>query len=169
MREGAMPGAVEPVFIALGSNLGDSAGHIRDAVAALERAEGFEVTAVAPLYESAPMYVEDQPRFVNTCLMGRSLLPPERLLALLKHIETDIGRMATFRNGPRVIDLDIVYFGSTRMQVESLSIPHPRRRERVFVLQPLADIAPDFVDPETGDTVASMLRELGQPTLSRLG
>jgi 2-amino-4-hydroxy-6-hydroxymethyldihydropteridine diphosphokinase len=163
---------VEPVFIALGSNLGDRAGHIRDAVALLGQADGFEVTAVAPLYESAPMYVEDQPRFVNTCLKGRTSLTARGLLALLKSVETEIGRRATYRNGPRVIDLDIVYFGTERVESEDLIIPHPRRGERIFVLQPLADLAPDFIDPETGGTMAALMAALAddrnEPPLRRV-
>lgn len=162
---------VEPVFIALGSNLGDRAGHIRDAAALLGRSEGFSVLAMAPLYESAPMYVEDQPRFVNTCLMGRSDLTAADLLALLKSVEADIGRRVTFRNGPRVIDLDIVYFGTETIDTDALVVPHPRRAERMFVLQPLADLAPDFVDPETGRTLEQLLERLlqtGEPLLQPL-
>lgn len=159
---------VEPVFIALGSNLGDRAGHIRSAVALLDEADGFDVTAVAPLYESAPMYVEDQPRFVNTCLMGRSSLPADRLLALLKAVEAEVGRRVTFRNGPRVIDLDIVYFGSETVDTGDLIVPHPRRGERLFVLQPLADLSPDFVDPETGRTISAMMTLCEEPSLQRL-
>ncbi|RVU34165.1 2-amino-4-hydroxy-6-hydroxymethyldihydropteridine diphosphokinase [Hwanghaeella grinnelliae] len=163
---------VEPIFVALGSNLGDRAGHIRDAVALLAQSEGFEVVAVAPLYESAPMYVEDQPRFVNTCLKGRTSLTAEQLLALLKSVESEIGRRVTYRNGPRVIDLDIVYFGGGRIETGDLIVPHPRRGERMFVLQPLADLAPDFIDPETGDTIAALMAALtadpGEPPLRRL-
>jgi 2-amino-4-hydroxy-6-hydroxymethyldihydropteridine diphosphokinase len=163
---------VDPVFVALGSNLGDRAGHIRDAVALLGQADGFEVTAVAPLYESAPMYVEDQPRFVNTCLKGRTTLTARGLLALLKSVEAEIGRRETYRNGPRVIDLDIVYFGTERSQSEDLIIPHRRRGERMFVLQPLADLAPDFLDPETGDTpaaaMAALMTKRDEPPLRRL-
>lgn len=163
-----MSALIDPVFIALGSNLGDSTRHIRDAIAALSDADGFEVTAVAPLYESAPMYVEDQPVFVNTCLMGRTTLSADGLLALLKKVETEIGRKATFRNGPRVIDLDIVFYGSGRICTENLTVPHPRRRERLFVLQPIADIAPDFRDPESGETMAVLLAAMDGPPLSRL-
>lgn len=167
-----MPKMIEPVFVALGSNLGDRVGHIRDAVVLLGQADGFEVTAVAPLYESAPMYVEDQPRFVNTCLMGRTSLTARELLALLKSVEAEIGRRVTYRNGPRVIDLDIVYFGTERSETEDLIIPHPRRGERMFVLRPLADLAPGFIDPETGDTPAAAMTALktkrDEPPLRRL-
>lgn len=159
---------VEPVFIALGSNLGDSARHIRDAVALLDRSDGFDVLAVAPLYESAPMYVEDQPSFVNTCLVGRSSIGPEALLALLKSVEKEIGRQATYRNGPRVIDLDIVYFGQEVFETTELCIPHPRRLERIFVLQPLVDLAPGFIDPETGEAVADALQGHGDAPLRQV-
>ena len=164
-----MAGVVDPVLIALGSNLGDRVRHIRDAVASLDASGSFSVTAVAPFYESAPMYVEDQPSFVNTCLMGHSFVSAERLLEVLKSVEKEVGRQATYRNGPRVIDLDIVFFGTETIETADLTVPHPRRLERLFVLQPLADLAPDFVDPGTGETIAALLARHPEPPLRRLG
>ena len=151
-----------PVFVALGSNLGDRYGHIGHAVDLLRRTDGFDVTEVAEPIESEPMYVADQPIFVNTALMGRCSLPPGDLLACLKAIETRVGRQKTFTNGPRVVDLDIVYFGDAVLQSANLAIPHPRRLERDFVLRPIAALAPDFVDPLTLRTVADHLRDLAE-------
>ena len=163
-----MTRVVEPVFIALGSNLGDRIRHIRDAVTLLDDSDDFSVTAVAPFYESAPMYVEDQPRFVNTCLMGRSFVSAEGLLKRLKSVETEVGRQATYRNGPRVIDLDIVFFGDQRIETPDLTVPHPRRMERLFVLQPMADLSPAFADPITGETMADLLAGQAGPLLRRV-
>lgn len=163
-----MAGVVEPVFIALGSNLGDRARHIRDAAGLLDASGDFAVTAIAPFYESAPMYVEDQPSFVNTCLMGRSFVSADCLLTVLKDVENKVGRQATYRNGPRVIDLDIVFFGAEILETADLTVPHPRRLERLFVLQPMADLAPDFIDPETGQTIAAHLARQPGPMLRRM-
>jgi len=150
------------VFIALGSNLGDRRGHIGRAVDLLRRTEGFEVVQVADAYESQPMYVVDQPVFINTALSGRCALGPDDLLARLKEIEVEVGRQKTFTNGPRVVDLDIVYFGAEILESETLAIPHPRRLERDFVLRPIAEIAPGFVDPVTLRTVEDHLRDLAE-------
>ena len=126
----------------------------------LDRTDGFSVDAVAPIYESDPMYVEDQPAFLNTVLVGRSALEPEALLTVLKRIEADLGREKTFRNGPRVVDLDIVYFADAEHHSDRLTVPHPRRLERVFVVRPLADLDPDFIDPESGRRIADHLDDL---------
>ncbi len=152
--------STSPVFIALGSNLGDRAANIREAASLLDAVDGFDVLQVAPLYESAPMYVEDQPSFVNTCLSGRASLSVEDMLTVVKSIESEMGRRVTFRNGPRLIDVDIVYFGTVSFETDRLVVPHPRRLERSFVLRPIFDLAPDFTDPPTGRTIASLLSDI---------
>ena len=152
----------DPVFVALGSNLGDRRENIGTAIDMLRSTDGFDVVRVADLYESEPMYVVDQPSFMNTALSGHCSLAPGDLLKRLKEIEVAVGRQKTFVNGPRVVDLDIVYFGAETVETEGLSIPHPRRLERDFVLRPIAQIAPDFVDPATSRTVADHLRDLAE-------
>ncbi len=149
-----------PVFVALGSNLGDRRSHFDRAIELLQRTEGFDVMQVAEPCESEPMYVADQPSFLNTALVGRCSVSPRDLLTSLKTIETQVGRRKTFTNGPRVVDLDIVYFGDEVLQSDGLEIPHPRRLERDFVLRPIAALAPDFIDPVTRRSVAEHLRDL---------
>lgn len=147
------------VFIALGSNVGDREANLEDAI---ERISGVvDVTKRSRLYQSAPMYVTDQPAFLNMALKGRTALSAEELLKALKDLEAEIGRRPTFRNGPRVIDLDILYFGDQRIDTETLSVPHPRIAERGFVLYPLNDIDPQWLDVRTGRTIAEMVQTLG--------
>lgn len=143
------------VLIALGSNQGDRRAALRAAVEALPPA--VEVAAQSRVYETAPMYVADQPAFLNMALRGWTTLSPQDLLARLKAIEAEVGRVETFRNGPRAIDLDILYYGAQTVTTPSLQIPHPRIAERAFVLVPLADVAADWTDPQSGRTVDAML------------
>lgn len=147
-----------PVYIGLGSNLGDRAERIREAVRLLSRA--IDVKAASPLYETAPMYVEGQPPFLNGMLAAETDLGPLPLLRLLKRTEQEVGRLPRERYGPREIDLDLICYGALayRFFDESpnaggaslLEIPHPRLVERRFVLQPLHDVAPELVLPGLG-------------------
>ncbi|GMK59009.1 hypothetical protein CspeluHIS016_0700240 [Cutaneotrichosporon spelunceum] len=146
------------VFIAVGSNLGDRVGHVRRAVRMLQEA-GCLLVDTSRLYESAPMYVEDQERFLNGVIEVQTQLKPLELLRVLKRIEQEAGRVKTFRNGPRVIDLDLVAYGNEVVHIGEpgdepdedgvgwLVVPHASMAEREFVLRPLADIAPDFTPP----------------------
>lgn len=154
------------VFIALGSNLGDRMANLEAAIAAL--APDVEVTARSPVYETDPQYVTDQPEFLNMAVAGETALEPVALLARLKEIETALGRTATVRFGPRVIDLDIALFGDRVVDTPDLTIPHPRIAERVFVLRPLADIAPDILHPVSGLSLAAMLAALEDKSGIRL-
>ena len=147
------------VFIALGTNMGDRETNLEKAVSCLS--DMMTVTDRSRLYQSAPMYVTDQAAFLNMAVRGQTDLPPQELLSSLKRLEREIGRRPTFPNGPRVIDLDILYYGDLLLDLEDLAIPHPRIRERSFVLQPLNDMAPCWHDIRTGKTVAAMVEELG--------
>jgi 2-amino-4-hydroxy-6-hydroxymethyldihydropteridine diphosphokinase len=144
---------VTEVVIALGSNMGDSLGNLRQAVALLR--QSIKVEAVSTVYETAPMYVVDQPPFLNAALTGATSLGPRGLLALLKELEKQIGRLAREVNGPREIDLDLIAYGRLSYSYFEgkelrLVAPHPRVADRRFVLQPLADIAPDLLLPGIG-------------------
>lgn len=146
------------VYLALGSNLGDRAANLNAAIAALPPT--VTVTRRSPVYETAPQYETDQPAFLNMVLCAETRLAPAALLQRLQQIERDLGRRPARRYGPRLIDIDILFYGAQRFEAPGLVIPHPRLAERVFVLRPLADIAPALTHPATGDSVLSLLEKL---------
>lgn len=133
---------------------------MRRALHALEAAGAVRITAVSPVYETPPWGMTDQPVFLNVCAAGRTELPPRELLQTIKRIEQEVGREPAVRWGPRHIDVDILFYGDTVLEEGDLEIPHPGVPERVFVLAPLAAIAPDFRHPQTGQTVSAMLDAL---------
>ena len=146
------------VFIALGGNIGDRADNLERALEAL--ADHVQDMERSPVYETAPKYMTDQPMFLNMVVRGRVTMAALELLRILKRIEAGLGRTEGVRNGPRPIDLDIIYFGEDVINTPSLSVPHPRLQERAFVLRPLADIDPDLCDPVTGASIRDMLAAL---------
>jgi 2-amino-4-hydroxy-6-hydroxymethyldihydropteridine diphosphokinase len=133
------------VYLALGSNLGDRRATLAAAVERLR--EQVTIEALSSVYETEPAYVTDQPRFLNAALRGRTALTPAALLAFAKRIERDLGRATGPRNGPRVVDIDLLLYGDQTIDTPELSVPHPRMAERPFVLTPLAEIAPALVPP----------------------
>lgn len=139
------------VALGLGSNLGDRAAHLRRGVEGLSAV--LRITSVSAVYRSAAVGWEDQPDFLNAVILGSTLLGPRTLLEEALRVEAAEGRRRSFPNAPRVLDLDIVLWGDLVLRTPDLTIPHPRWRERSFVLAPLAEVAPDMVDPETGRTV----------------
>lgn len=146
------------VAVALGSNLGDRAEHLRFAV---DRLRGLlaDLRASA-VYETEPLGVGPQPRYLNGAVVGRSALGPHALLRALQGIERERGRTRPFPGAPRTLDLDLILVGDVVTTGPDLTLPHPRFRERWFVLAPLAEIAPDLVDPVTGLTVRQLLERL---------
>ncbi len=146
------------VYLALGSNLGEREANLRQALDQL----GMRVhlTTQSPIYETEPWGVTAQPRFLNLAVAGETDLGPHELLQFLKQIEQAMGRVPTVRYGPRLIDLDILFYDNVILESPDLTIPHPRLAERRFVLEPLADIAPDLVHPQLGLTMGELLARL---------
>ncbi|KAF3913444.1 hypothetical protein AA313_de0200518 [Arthrobotrys entomopaga] len=147
------------VFIAFGSNLGDKFGLIRDALAELN-SRGIKVIRTSSLYESKPMYVEEQDTFLNGVCQAQTTLSPTDLLKELQEIEHYFGRVKLVDKGPRNIDLDILLYGTEIVSLPELCIPHASMLEREFVLRPLCDIAPNLPHPQTSTTFASHLSVL---------
>lgn len=139
-------------YLALGSNLGDRLGSLRSALALLS--QWVTVEAASGVYESDPVGYEDQPRFLNAVARVTTMLSPEALLARCLEVETELGRMRSFRNAPRIIDVDIVLYEDHIVDEPGLSIPHPRMMERAFVLEPLLELEPDLRHPVSGERLA---------------
>ena len=149
------------VAIALGSNLGDRDAHLDFAVSRLS--QFLSDITVSSRYDTAPVdVVGDQPTYLNAALVGGTVLDPHALLRELQVIELADGRERPYANAPRTLDVDLILYGQSTVDEQGLVVPHPRFRERAFVLEPLAEIAPDLVDPVTGLTVRALLARLGQ-------
>lgn len=137
---------INDVYIALGSNQDDRSHSIYRAFQELKQLG--TIIATSYLYETTPMYIEDQDKFLNAVCLLRTSTQPMILLDRLKDIENKLGRLTTYRNGPRVIDLDILLYGNHCISNDRLTIPHPRMHERPFVLKPLCDINPSLIIPQ---------------------
>lgn len=143
-----------PVFIGLGANLGDRKAALRDALAALGQMPAITVVRVSPLYGSAPVDAGG-PDYLNAVAELATTLTPQALLQALQTIEQAAGRERPYRNAPRTLDLDILWFGDRVIDTPELTVPHPRMAERAFVLRPLADLVPQRVDAAALQAVAS--------------
>ena len=130
-------------YLGLGSNLGDRRQKLERAVAALDGTPGVRVTRVSSFRVTPPFGVQDQPEFLNGVVQIETELDPPALLAAVKEIETALGRVPTYRWGPRVIDIDILLYDRLRWESPELTIPHPGILERPFVMEPLAELAPE--------------------------
>jgi 2-amino-4-hydroxy-6-hydroxymethyldihydropteridine diphosphokinase len=151
--------AQRKVAIALGSNVGDRHGYLRSAAGALR--DVVSSLRVSRFYETAPVGVGDQPMFLNAAAVGETALPARELLARLLAIERQFGRARPHPGAARTLDLDLILYGDSVIdEPPGLVVPHPRFRERRFVLEPLADIASDWIDPVTGRTMARLLDDL---------
>ena len=148
----------ERVFLALGTNLGDRCANLQ--AAKRELAPEIEIVRASSIYETPPWGYTDQPDFLNQVIEVRTHLDPLALLNHLKNIEAEMGRQETFRYGPRLIDLDILFYGQRVINEAELQIPHPRLQSRAFVLVPLCEIAPDFVHPTLNESIRSLLSKV---------
>lgn len=159
---------LQKVYIAIGSNLGHRAENCKRAVELIGRLKETEVVGRSSLYETEPWGVAGQPGFINAVVEVRTTIEPEDLLRALKSIEAGMGRKKGVRWGPRVIDLDIIFYGDMVVEKDGLAIPHPGLHERAFVLVPLNEIAPDFIHPVLKKTVSELMARIGSDGVRRL-
>ena len=145
-------------FIALGSNLGDPEGKVRQGIAALAELPQSRLAAASSLYRSAAVGYADQPDFINAVAQISTALAPQALLAALLALEKHYGRERSFRNAPRTLDLDLLLYDAQCIAEPGLTVPHPRMHQRAFVLAPLVEIAPACVIPGMGPAAAWLER-----------
>lgn len=142
---------VHTIFLSLGSNLGDRLNNLQDAIRSLP--PNVQPLSQSRIYETDPWGYVDQPAFLNLVIKASTELSPKKLLAFIKKMEVVLGREEAFRYGPRLIDLDILFYDDLVLDSPDLTIPHPQLTERAFVLIPLAEVAPDLIHPVTKKTI----------------
>jgi len=153
--------------IALGSNLGDSLTILKEALKILGDTPGVVVQKCSSWYQTAPVG-PPQPDYLNACALMKVQLTPLELLERLLGIEAKFGRVRQERNGPRTLDLDLLLFDDLILDIPNLQIPHPRMRERAFVLVPLAEIAPNWIEPVSGKAIAQLVQKVDCSGVQRL-
>ncbi|MBT8398032.1 MAG: 2-amino-4-hydroxy-6-hydroxymethyldihydropteridine diphosphokinase [Gemmatimonadetes bacterium] len=147
--------ATHPLVAALGSNLGDRLGHLCFGLRALAQA-GIDLSVRSSVFETPAIGDTGRPAFLNLVASGSTDLPPATVLSIFKGVEKDAGRTLGPRNAPRPLDLDILFFHRWIIREDGLRVPHPRWKERTFVVQPLLEVLPDLRDPETGMLVGDI-------------
>jgi len=153
------------VYIALGTNLGDREENLKSARSAL--LPTIQISKVSSIYETAPWGVLDQEDFLNQVLIGQTKLEPLDLLSFLKDLEEKLGRVPGKRFGPRLIDMDILFYDELVFENEKLVIPHPRIEERAFVLVPLAELSPELIHPKSGKSIQSLADDIQDSGVKR--
>ncbi len=148
---------MKPVYLAVGSNLGDRESYLRAGVHGLS-ARGIEIIRSASIYSTEPREVLDQPWFLNTAIEASTDLEPSALLRACLEVEQENRRRRGAVKGPRTLDIDIIFYGNAIVRAPGLTIPHPSFSGRRFVLVPLVEIAPDFLDPLSGKTLRELLQ-----------
>mgnify|MGYP003979030821 FL=1 len=142
------------VYLGLGSNIGDRANNLKNVFVALS--PNMEVVKIFPIYETTPWGYEDQAEFLNQVIECETDLPPNDLLKLVKNIEEELGRIPNFQNGPRIIDIDILFYNDLILENDQLSIPHPRVHQRAFMLVPMKDIAGNYIHPILKESITTL-------------
>jgi 2-amino-4-hydroxy-6-hydroxymethyldihydropteridine diphosphokinase len=145
--------------IALGSNLGDSLKILQNSLQSLALTPGIEIEAVSSWYQTKPIG-PPQPDYLNGCVLLSVQQNPEELLVLLQAIELQFGRVRNEKWGARTLDLDILLYDDLILNTSSLQIPHPRMTQRAFVLVPLAEIAPNWIEPRSGKAIANLVTQV---------
>lgn len=166
MTEKATISRDHTVYLALGSNLGNRQEHLAAAITGLRKVVDLET--ISSIYETEPAGYLEQPRFLNMVCCGKTPLSPQDLLKYVKALEKADGRQTTFRNGPRTIDIDILLYDRANIAQHDLVIPHPRMSARAFVLIPLAEIAPDLIEPNSGKMVSELLANISKQGVQKI-
>ncbi|MDN3513355.1 MAG: 2-amino-4-hydroxy-6-hydroxymethyldihydropteridine diphosphokinase [Candidatus Brocadia sp.] len=149
-----------PVYIGLGSNMGDRSKYLLSAYDHITAIKGIQPLRLSRFYETAPVGGPPQPMFLNAVLGVKTNLSPHQLIGRFQHIETLMGRVRTVKWGPRTIDIDILLYGDEIVDDDQLKIPHPLMHTRLFVLEPLVEIAPNRVHPVLKKTILQLYNEL---------
>lgn len=155
------------VAVALGSNLGDSLAILENAIQTLSKTPGITLNSYSSWYRTKPIGPE-QPDYLNGCALLKVELTPQKLLEILLDIEKQFKRVRLEHWGPRTLDLDLILYDDLILDTPNLQIPHPRMRERAFVLVPLAEIAHNWIDPVSGQAIAKLLEEVECSGVSKL-
>ena len=155
---------MDRVFLGLGSNLGDRDEYLRAGIRGLASRD-IDIIRRASVYSTEPLEVVNQPWFLNTVIEIQTNLPPRDLLALCLEVEKENGRARDTAKGPRTLDIDVLFYGNAIIRDSALTIPHPNFSSRRFVLAPLAEIAPDFIDPVSGKNIRQILSDCSDPSV----
>jgi len=143
-------------YIGIGSNLGDSLKHCQNAVENISRTRGIDLKAKSSLYKTEPVGIEEQGFFINAVVEIKTDFPVHNLMKALHKIERDMGRVREVKGGPRIIDLDLLFYGQQVISEQNLIIPHPEIHKRRFVLEPLCEIASYFIHPSFGVSIRGL-------------
>jgi 2-amino-4-hydroxy-6-hydroxymethyldihydropteridine diphosphokinase len=158
---------MKTVYLSLGSNVGDRDSHLARTLERLASSD-IRVLRVSSVYETEPREVPDQPWFLNQVVEIETSLFPKQLLSRLQKIEIGMGRIRMLAKGPRTVDIDILFYGHAIVSTPGLEIPHPRLADRRFVLEPLAELAPELRHPRTRQTVREMLAAVSHQRVHRV-
>lgn len=154
------PNRYVPIFLSLGTNLGDREAYLRQAIDLLADSEGIVLHRTSSIYETVPVGYTDQALFLNMVVQGETDLTPQQLLQKVLEVELRLGRTREVRWGPRTIDIDILLYNNKQIKEQDLTIPHPRMKERAFVLIPLAELADNLLIPGEERSVVDLLATL---------